>query len=122
MPSRSEKRGRDDDDDDETSVENEKKRLAEIRAQHDAELELRRAQHDEGFENAILDLSAHSTRTIRKLGASDEVLGLMETDARRPGFPAVFIATVLHEFDTDQATHVLCRFFEKMTMVPGSGE
>jgi hypothetical protein len=56
------------------------------------------------------------------MGASDEVYALMRTEVDRPGFTAVFIATVVRAFDIDQATHIIGRFFETMPGLPGSGE
>ena len=120
MPSRAEKkRGR---DEDEQSIESATKRIAEIRAQSEKELEVKRAKYDADLEKTVVDLSALLIITIKGLAASDEVLALMSTDVHRPGFTAVFIATVLREFDIDEATHVIGRFFETMPMVPGSGE
>lgn len=120
MPSRAEKkRGR---DEDEQSIESATKRIAELRAQSEKEIEVKRAKYDAELEQTVVDLSALLMITIRDLAASDEVFALMSTDVHRPGFTAVFIATVLREFDIDEATHVIGRFFETMLMVPGSGE
>ena len=115
MPSRTEKkRGRDECDEGEQSIESAKKRLAAIRAQSEKELEVRRLKYDEQLEQTVVDLAEGFTSTLRNMGASDEVYALMRTEVDRPGFTAVFIATVLRAFDIDQATHIIGRFFETM--------
>jgi hypothetical protein len=123
MPSRTEKkRGRDECDEGEQSIESAKKRLAAIRAQSEKELEVRRLKYDEQLEQTVVDLAEGFTSTLRNMGASDEVYALMRTEVDRPGFTAVFIATVVRAFDIDQATHIIGRFFETMPGLPGSGE
>ena len=122
MPSRAEKKRGRDQHEDEQSIESATRRISEIRAQSEKELEVKRAKYDADLEKTVVDLSELLIITIKGLAASDEVLALMSTDVHRPGFTAVFIATVLREFDIDEATHVIGRFFETMPMVPGSGE
>jgi hypothetical protein len=122
MPNRADKKRGRDAEEGEQSIESEKKRLAAIRAQSEKELEVRRLKYDEQLEQTVVDLAEGFTCTLRNMGASDEAYALMLTEVDRPGFTAVFIATVLRAFDIDEATHVIGRFFETMPGLPGSGE
>ena len=122
MPNRAEKKRGRDAEEGEQSIESAKRRLAAIRAQSEKELEVRRLKYDEQLEQTVVDLAEGFTSTLRNMGASDEVYALMRTEVDRPGFTAVFIATVLRAFDIDQATHIIGRFFETMPGLPGSGE
>jgi hypothetical protein len=122
MPSRADKKRGRDEEEGEQSIESEKKRLAAIRAQSEKELEVRRLKYDEQLEQTVVDLAEVFKSTLRNMGASDEVYALMRTDIDRPGFTAVFIATVLRELDIDEAAYVIGRFFETLPGLPGSGE
>lgn len=120
MPNRTEKkRGLHECDEGEQSIESEKKRLAAIRAQSEKKLEVKRAEYDAELEQTVVDLAAHFTSMIRNMGASDEAYALMRTEVDRPGFTAVFIATVLRAFDITEATHIIGRFFETVPGLPG---